>query len=268
MSLAGQRDGRAPGDNGAAPDPATLVPPATAGAIPLARGGGFGPHRHPAHQLAWASRGVLALGTDGGTWLLPSSRALWIPAGIEHTVDVSADATMHSLYFPPADAPVDWPAPTVLAIDGLLGELLGYLADPDLPPAARARAEGVLPDLLPGAAETMLATRLPRDDRARRVARALLADPADPRTLAEWGRTVGASERTLARIFGRETGLRFDHWRTQLRVAAALPALAARTPVATVARSVGYATPSAFIAAFRRTVGTTPSRYFGVNREA
>jgi AraC-like DNA-binding protein/quercetin dioxygenase-like cupin family protein len=244
------------------------VPPATVGAIPLPRGGGFGRHHHPAHQLAWASSGVLTLGTDVGTWLLPSSRALWIPAGIEHTVEVSVEATMCSLYFTPAGCPVEWPAPTVLAVDGLLGELLGYLADPELAGAQREPAERVLLDLVPAAAETMLATRLPADDRARRVALALVDEPGDPRTLADWGRTVGASERTLARLFARETGLRFDHWRTQLRVAASLPMLAAHVPVATVARSVGYATPSAFIAAFRRTVGTTPRRYFGVNREA
>ena len=42
---------------------------------------------------------------------------------------------------------------------------------------------------------------------------------------------------------------------------AALPLLADGEPVARVAHLVGYATASAFLAAFRRTVGMSPSSY-------
>jgi AraC-like DNA-binding protein len=82
------------------------------------------------------------------------------------------------------------------------------------------------------------------------VAQTLRADPADQRTLRDWGRQVGASERTLARAFTAEAGLPFGRWRTRLRLRAAL--------------RVGYATPSAFVAAFRRETGLTPAAYFRV----
>jgi AraC-like DNA-binding protein len=95
------------------------------------------------------------------------------------------------------------------------------------------------------------------------VADALDADPADQRTLAAWGRTVGASARTLARVWRVDTGTSFARWRTQLRLQAALPRLVAGVPVATVGRAVGYDTPSAFVAAFRRSTGVTPGSYFG-----
>jgi AraC-like DNA-binding protein len=62
-------------------------------------------------------------------------------------------------------------------------------------------------------------------------------------------------------LFVAETGLSFDRWRTATRVSAALPLLADGQPVGQVAHLVGYATASAFLAAFRRTVGTTPGRY-------
>jgi AraC-like DNA-binding protein len=104
---------------------------------------------------------------------------------------------------------------------------------------------------------------MPADDRARRVAEALATDPGDQRTLAAWGRDVGASARTLARLFVAGTGMTFGRWRTSARLAAALPLLAAGTGTAAVARRVGYASPSAFVAAFRREVGTTPGEYFG-----
>jgi len=103
---------------------------------------------------------------------------------------------------------------------------------------------------------------MPRDDRARRVADGVLTDVADDRTLAAWGATVGASARTLARIFVAETGVGFARWRTAARVAAALPRLAEGRAVAVVAHEVGYANPSAFVAAFRREVGVTPAQYF------
>ncbi|NBH03765.1 AraC family transcriptional regulator, partial [Amycolatopsis sp. SID8362] len=97
---------------------------------------------------------------------------------------------------------------------------------------------------------------------ARDVERALLANPADPRTLAEFGRDVGASERTLARVFAAECRMPFGTWRTQVRLRASLPLLAQGTPLETVAYRVGYSSASAFVAAFRRAVGVTPGAYF------
>ena len=106
---------------------------------------------------------------------------------------------------------------------------------------------------------------MPSDERALEVARALISDPADPRNLAAWGREVGASGRTLTRAFLADTGIPFARWRTSVRLQAALPLLAAGEPVANVAGYVGYETPSAFIAAFRRQTGVTPGAYFRVS---
>jgi AraC-like DNA-binding protein len=101
-----------------------------------------------------------------------------------------------------------------------------------------------------------------RDARLLRVTEALRADPADPRSLAAWGRAAGASPRTLARLFLAETGLGFRAWRQRARLLHALVALAAGEPVTRVAFEAGYDSPSAFIAAFKRAFGTTPARYF------
>jgi AraC-like DNA-binding protein len=88
-----------------------------------------------------------------------------------------------------------------------------------------------------------------------------LPTPPDPRSLDAHARAVGASRRTLTRLFVQDTGMSFDRWRTHLRLRATLPLLAEGQPVYRVAHTVGYATASAFLAAFRRTVGTSPSRY-------
>ncbi|KQY37527.1 MULTISPECIES: helix-turn-helix transcriptional regulator [Nocardia] len=94
------------------------------------------------------------------------------------------------------------------------------------------------------------------------VAEALLDNPADDRTLADWGPHAAASSRTLARAFRAETGMTFAQWRTQIRLAASLTPLADGVPVTRIAARVGYRSASAYVAAFRRAVGTSPGQYF------
>jgi AraC-like DNA-binding protein len=157
--------------------------------------------------------------------------------------------------------------PTPVAASPLLAELIGYLSGNELDPAQRAHAESLLADLLKPVPVTTIQVRLPVGPPARQVAEALRANPADQRTLRDWGRHVGASERTLARAFATGAGVPFGHWRALLRLQAALPMLAAGEPVSRVAGRVGYDTPSAFVAAFRRETGQTPAAYFRTRAE-
>ncbi len=219
-------------------------------------------HTHTDHQLAWAASGVLTVRTAATAWVLPPTRALWIPAGIRHETLSAGSATMRSMYLQPDRCPVAWPECTPVAASPLLAELIGYLEDPALAAGHRERAEALVADLLVPVPMAAVDVRLPGPGPARQVAQALLDDPADPRTLAEWGREAGASERTLARGFTAGTGLTFGRWRALLRLRAALPALAEGQPVAAAARRAGYESASAFVAAFRRETGQTPAAYF------
>jgi AraC-like DNA-binding protein len=236
------------------------MPPALT--VDLAPNTGFERHSHAHHQLAYASQGVLVMDVGTVAWVLPQTRALWIPAGIPHSVTADGDTRMSSVYIAPDRCPLAWSDPTVVDATGLLGELILYLSRVDLEQPERARAEALLWDLMMPIPAATLPLPMPRDERARRVAEQLLADVTDDRSLSEWGHTVGASERTLARLFVAETGLNFARWRTNARLAAALRLLANGTSTAVVAAQVGYGTPSAFVAAFRREIGTTPAEYF------
>src|SRR5262245_8372643 len=221
----------------------------------------FASHRHPTHQLAWASHGLVTMRVDPHVYVLPRSRGLWIPADVPHEVLVGGATTMMGIYFDPAACPIDWTAPTVVEVSGILAELLQHL-DHDLTVDHRRRVEGVVFDLLTPLPVAVLDVPAPTDARAATIAAALRADPSDGRSLAAWGRQVGASSRTLARVINRETGMGFERWRTHLRIAEALGRLADGASVTRVAHDVGYASTSAFVAAFRRTTGTTPGAYF------
>ncbi|AXK36037.1 AraC family transcriptional regulator [Streptomyces armeniacus] len=250
-------------------EPAGAVPvatsPATAiviGSFALTVGRWFPAHEHPAHQLAWSRTGLLSVRTTAGTWLLPPTLALWIPTGVRHATGTSGGAVMRSAYVTPARCPVTWTEPTVVSVPPLLRELIDHLAVRELPRSARARAERVVFDLLQPVSVHTVSVTEPSDPRAREVAEALTAHPADNRPLTAWGGAVGASSRTLARLFTAETGLSFGRWRERVRMRAAMLLLADGMTVEAVARRVGYASASSFVAAFHRTVGVTPRRYF------
>jgi AraC-like DNA-binding protein len=224
----------------------------------LRRGGRFGVHAHDAHQLTWASHGVLDAEICGARWVLASTSAMWIPAGLEHDIVASRSAHLHCAYFEPEGCPIRWTAPMVVVVSSLLRELLRHLGDEGAGARTRRQAELLVLDLVEPAGRVRQGLVMPRDERARRVAEALRDDPADPRGLAEWGRIVGASARTLVRLFAGETGMTFTDWRTHVRLQASLPLLAAGRPVGVVATTVGYSGASAYIAAFRRHFGDTP----------
>lgn len=236
------------------------------GNFPLSSGEWIPAHSHPQHQVAWTRRGVLSVAVDDTYWVLPPTRALWLPAGVVHRTGATRDAVLCSLYLEPDRCDLDWSVPTAVAVDGLLAHLIGYLNRADLTDGARLRAEAVVLDLLRPLPVTPIDVPPATDPRVRAVTGALLADPADPRGLEAHARAIGVSRRTLTRLFVQDMGMSFDRWRGHMRLRAALPLLAEGQPVSRVAHTVGYSTPSAFLAAFRRTVGTTPARYLGGDR--
>lgn len=222
-------------------------------------------HHHPFAQLIYASSGVMTVTTEHGTWVVPPDRAVWVPARVDHAIRMTGRVSMRTLYFSDALGPLAGPACSVVQVSALLREsILRAIGFPKPYPerGAEARLVAVIADEIRAAPTAPLHLPLPRDPRARRVADALSANPGDPRSLAEWARVAGASVRTLERSFERETALPFGAWRQRARLLRALEQLASGESVSTVALDLGYETPSAFIAMFRRALGTSPGRYF------
>ncbi|HEY1571589.1 MAG TPA: helix-turn-helix transcriptional regulator [Pseudonocardiaceae bacterium] len=224
---------------------------------------------HPRGHLVYAARGVLSVHTEQGTSIVPANRVAWTPAGFPHHHSAHGDTDMRIVFLPASLARLVPDHPAVFAASDLAREVLLTLTgprnhDPAARPfdrAARARLRRVLVDDLHEAPEQPLRLPEPHDDRLRAVARVLYESPADSSSLAELGRTVGASARTLSRLFHDELGMTFYEWRTQLRICHALVLLADGHDTSHVAHACGWANPSHFIAAFTALVGTTPGRH-------
>lgn len=238
------------------------------------------PHRHAWAQVAFSATGVTRVTAAHSTYLVPPSRAVWIPPQVEHTVTVVQDADMRTLYVhQPADrcgpdvptAQEDaWRRCRVIEVSALLRELVQQLTelDPDvLPDAAdqqRERCLGTLVlDELRRAQPLPLGVALPQDKRLRHLCEAVLNAPTRHTTLDAWAAESGASARTVARLFREELGTSFVQWRHQVLLARALALAARGKPMSHIAAELGYASPSAFTAMVTRTVGMAPSRFFG-----
>jgi AraC-like DNA-binding protein len=223
------------------------------------------PHRHAWAQLIYASRGVMSVRTDTGAWVVPTHRAVWVPGEIEHSIEMSGEVAMRTLYLAPGLAHGVPETCAVVNVSPLLRELILHaveLGPLDAAEPRHARLIGVITDQLAALPAVPLRVPAPKDARARRAADWLRAHPGDDASLERIARGVGASKRTLERLFRDETGMSLGAWRQQLRLLQALPLLAAGEPVTSVALAVGYESTSAFIARFRQVLGTTPGRYY------
>ena len=227
--------------------------------------GGFHikPHSHHWGQLIYAGSGVMRVRAAGMLWIVPPARAVWAPAGVEHEIHGLGDFAMRTLYFPVALVTHLAGECTAIDVTPLLRELVLELVDRcpvDDADEPGMRLAAVAIDQIAGAATLPLQLPLPRDPRALRLAETLAADPANPAGLAELARAAGASLRTVQRLFLAETGLPFAQWRQRLRLLHGATALGAGKSVTEAGLEAGYSGTSAFIAAFRKHFGVTPSR--------
>lgn len=247
------------------------------------------PHSHAWGQLAFSATGVARITAGRSTFIVPPSRAVWIPPNVEHAVTVLEDADMRTVYLhqpagevgpdvPPAQQPV-WRECRVLEVTALMRELVLELARVPAPerdtaggfpveePTERERClAALILDEMRQAKPVPLGVALPADKRLRALCEAVLNEPGRHATLAGWAAEVGASPRTVARLFRDELQTSFVQWRQQVLLAKALSLSARKRPMSHIAAELGYASASAFTAMVTRSVGMPPSRFFALGQ--
>lgn len=221
-------------------------------------------HWHERGQVVFADYGTMQVHTPGHAWFLSARKGLWIPPRVEHGLLVgNAELLMRTIYIA-SDNFAGQPAATALEMSPLLRELILEFTRRQTANASDVSLRmlgGVLLDELARLNVQHIDVLLGNDDRIIKITQALIADPADDRSLTQWASSVGASTKTLERLFLREVGMSFTAWRQRARILRSLDHLNAGLAVTEVAYRVGYSSASAFIAAFRSVLGVTPKHF-------
>ena len=223
-------------------------------------------HSHSWGQLAYASEGIMIVSTPEGSWTVPPARAVWIPPGVEHAISIPGTGAYFRSVYTRADHSRDLgPSCRVLRVTSLLRELIIRASETPLEydedgPEGRLMAV-IVDQIREMREEEPLYLPMPRDRRLQRLAQRMVREPGRRVSLEEAASQAGASARTIARHFTAETGLTFGEWQRRLSLVTAVERLAAGQPVTAVALDLGYESPSAFIAMFRRTLGASPTAF-------
>ncbi|SDG12316.1 AraC family transcriptional regulator [Pseudomonas abietaniphila] len=222
------------------------------------------PHTHRHGQVLYACAGVMRVSAQNGLWYLPPRRALWIPAGVVHDQLMLSPVKLRSVYIDPQACGVFGPMCKVVEVSVMLRELILALADQpvEYPQNSRnAHIVALILSELERSRSLPVQIPWPVDRRLAVVCEAILARPENAQSVEYWADKVGASSRTLIRLFLKETGLTFRHWVQQVRLATALDRLEQGQSVGVIARDLGYTSASAFSAMFRRVMGESPREF-------
>lgn len=221
-------------------------------------------HTHRKGQLILALFGAVVCRAENDIWIVPPDCAVWIPGGIPHSATATWNAHLNYLFIEPGAAALPEKCCT-LAISPLIKALIDRLTHEDMddePDSHAARLTRVTLDELAAMPQQKLSLPVSSHPKIRAMADALVNHPEDRSTFQTWAKRLALSERSLARLMLRETGLTFGRWRQQLHLIIALQELASGISVQNVAAKLGYESVNAFITMFRKTMGSTPAHYF------
>ncbi|NLG76734.1 MAG: AraC family transcriptional regulator [Xanthomonadaceae bacterium] len=224
-----------------------------------------GRHDHREAQLLYAVRGVVSVTTDEGTWVVPPSRAVWLPPHVEHETASRARVQFRSLLIDTSELHNLPDECMVVEVTPLLRELILKLATLAQHDGTQDAIEAVVNLILLELSfrpDPALSLPTPKHPGLAKLCERLRNDPAVELSVQKAAASLNMSRSTLMRTFQRETGMSFGRWRQQARILYALPLLAEGRSILDVALECGYDSPSAFSAMFHRSLGRPPSAYF------
>lgn len=228
--------------------------------LTTAEGAHWGAHTHDDHELLSAITRSVTVVTPEAVYIAPRGTSVWIPAGVVHEVTAVPGNSMRCTWFEPDAGAALTRQIVVTTVPPLLDQVLAELGR-YTDPLRRARAEAFALDLLADSRDAGVGLPTPTSPWLRAVTDALIADPADRRTVDAWAAHSAVSVRTFMRQFAAETGMTLSRWRSELRLQLAMSMLANGTEVGRTARAVGFESLAAFSSAFRRRTGVSPRAF-------
>lgn len=226
-------------------------------------------HNHNKGQLVVALSGGVICRTEMGLWMVPAGSGVWVPGSVRHSNEITNNGRVVVLFVAPEVTGLPEHC-ACLNLTPLVIELICRLAEN--PTAVYQtgdhldRIAQVLLEELRQQQVNDLHLPIPDDPALRFIANAMIQNPQERVTLAEWASRVAMSERSLSRLVTRKTAMSFGLWRQQLQVIMALRQLSEGVTVHNVAYNLGYDSVSAFITMFRKLLGQSPARYMTETR--
>lgn len=221
-------------------------------------------HSHSWGQFVYAHSGVLAVSTPLNRYIVPPEQGVWLLPEIEHEVIAVSNVELTSFYFEVSllDALPD--ECCVLSVNAFLKALIkeaNTIKSDYEWHSTDGRLLHLILDRLVQAPNEIFQLPYPKDHRLLNLLREIQSSPENNNTLDEWGRVVGASSRTLSRLFKKETGLSYSEWRQRLNIQIAISQLSFGKSITSISLYLGYESPSSFIHMFKTKTGMTPNFY-------
>ena len=227
-------------------------------------------HRHSRAQLLHALTGAVLVTTDQGRWMVPPEHAMWIPAGVEHAVEMLGQVRMRSVYVTP-DAISGLPETLrVVSLTILMESLIREAVA--LPPGPHASGRsalvvGLLLHEIPTLEPRPLALPFPDDPKLATLCRRFVEAPSPHATIDDWAGEAGMSRRTFTRHFRQHTGTTVGNWLLAERLALSQRLLESTDqPIDTIASLAGFGSSASLRQHFSKAFGVSPRHYRQVFR--
>lgn len=224
---------------------------------------GFHSHRKKA-QLLYAPSGCMTVTTSDRQFVLPPFRMLWIPAGELHRVNFRNIVAYRSIYFEEdhirkyMDSGLK-----VLHVSPLLKEIIERICFWEWTSFNEGQENivKVLWDEINEAPEEKLELKMPQDRRFKKKIEDWTKRNSMPPMLKDLAVETGAVEKTITRIFKKETGLSYQEWRQQWRLQRSIELLVEGNSIGEVSHILDFSSDSAFVEFFKKHTGSTPLQY-------
>lgn len=212
----------------------------------------------------YASEGVIAVEAGNACCVVPTSRAIWVPAGQPHAIKMYGKVFLQTLYFESRpETKIDLPC-AAYEITPLLRELIIHVCGIGIVNSDTDEHRNLILFLLFQVKKLKsfpLMIPMPKDERARQLASHLIDNPSSDQSLADLAEACGTSLRTMQRLFSEELGMPLSRWRNQVKMVQAIQLLASERSITQIALDLGFESASAFIFSFRKHFGLSPGQY-------
>ncbi|MFZ4927725.1 AraC family transcriptional regulator [Chryseobacterium sp. Mn2064] len=225
-------------------------------------------HHNTKAQLLYAPSGCMTVTTADRQFVLPPFRMLWIPASEVHRVNFRNIVSYRSIYFDESiSGKYVHSGLKVLNVNPLLKEVIERICfwDWNFLRKDQEHIINVLWDEINAAPEENLSLTMPKDQRLKRATENWTKRISMPPMLKKLAEEIGGVEKTITRIFKRETGLSYQEWRQQWRLQRSIELLVDGNSIGEVSHILDFSSDSAFIEFFKKHTGSTPLQYLMKN---